>query len=245
MIKALNKKHLFSKDFGRYLTSQRDTLRAEIKQIKEERIQRQEEERIQREKAREEARIQREKEEQERIKRQEEEQIKREAEKQKRIKRKEAARIKRENEKKEKKHKEIKAFNIVSNKAAKLGYKKVIKVGIAAFLYKVKHGTNNLEDGLKALLWSKPGSADERLDKKFTVSQVLEDALIYDLSEFDGDELVQFTIIVPKKQGKLYLEGQVLLGEFFTYTGNFTYTTVFGANKTVPVFKIVEIADAP
>ena len=91
------------------------------------------------------------------------------------------------------------------------------------------------------MLWSRRTSVDASLDKKFTISQVLEDVLIYDLSEFSDDELIQFTIIVPKKQGKLYLEGQVLLGEFFTYTGNLTYKTVIGANRTVPVFEPVEI----
>lgn len=175
----------------------------------------------------------------------EEARIKREAEKQKRIKRQEAARIKSKSEEKERKRKEENAFKNVSNKAAKLGYKKVLKDGIAGFLYRVKHGGINLEEGLGALLWSKRGSADERLDKKFTISQVLEDALIYDLSELNDDELIQFTIILPKEQGKLYLEGQVLLGEFFTYTGNITYQTVLGTNKTVPVFKPVEIDDAP
>ena len=91
---------------------------------------------------------------------------------------------------------EEKAFNIVSKKAVKLGYKKVLKVGVAIFLYGVKHGKNNLEDGLNVLLWSKPGSASERADKLFTISQILEDVLIYDLSDLYGDELVQFTIIV-------------------------------------------------
>ena len=95
------------------------------------------------------------------------------------------------------------------------------------------------------MLWSRPTSIDESLDKKFKISQVLEDSLIYDLSEFASGELVQFTIIIPKKQGELYLEGQALHGEYFTYTGNITYTTVLGTNKTVPVFKPVEIPDAP
>ena len=55
-----------------------------------------------------------------------------------RIKNQEEARIKREKEKEEKKREEEKTFNIVSNRAAKLGYKKVLNLGIARFLYQVK-----------------------------------------------------------------------------------------------------------
>ncbi len=249
------KKARFSKEFNAYLNDQKDAFKdafkAKIKQIGKERIKKQEEGRIKRERIREEARIKEEKEEQERFERErakEETRIKRERARQEeaRIKReKEKARIKREKEKQERiKREEEKAFKIVSNKAAKLGYKKVLKLGIVRFLYKVKQ-EGGLKEGLNLLLWCRPTSIDASLDKKFKISQVLEDVLIYDYSEFIDDELVQFTIIIPKKQGELYLEGQALLGEYFTYTGNLTYITVLGANKTAPVFKPVEIADAP
>jgi hypothetical protein len=182
MIKALNKKPRFSKEFGSYLTSQRDTFIAEIKQIKEEQIKKQEEGRIKREKIREEVRIKEEKEEQERFERErtrEEAKIKKERERArkeaqiKREKEQEKARIKEwaKREKEEKKRKEEKAFKIVSNKAAKLGYKKVLKCGIAKFLYKVKR-EGGLKEGRNVLLWIRPKSTDAKVDKKFKISQI-------------------------------------------------------------------------
>ncbi len=242
----------WSKEFVSYLNVQKDDFITNINQIKEDRNKRQEEERIEREKAKEEARIERQKSEQDRIKRQEEEQIeqekieeknriKKEKSKQERNKRQEEERIKTKKEIEEKKREEEKAFTIVSNKAAKLGYKKVLKVGIPTFLYQVKHGKINLEDGLNVLLWSKPESLAARANSHFKLLQILESTLIYNLSDYAKGELVEFTIIVPKERGKSYLEGQVLRGEYFTYTGDITYQTVLGANKTVPAFKIVDI----
>ena len=238
LVKALkdNKTVRWSKDFVPYLNAQKDTFIAKSNQIREE------------------ARIKREKEEQEQIKRQEEARIEQEKEKKEekrkeeaRIKKQEEARIERKKEIEEKKRDEDNAVKLVSNKAAKLGYKKVLEIGVGHFLYNVMQGTNKLEDGLKVLLWSKPGTQNEEGNKKFTISQILEDVLIYNCSEFSNreDKWIEFTIIVPKKQGKLYLEGQVLRGEFFEYTGNITYQTVFGASKTAPVFKIVEMDDVP
>ena len=135
--------------------------------------------------------------------------------------------------------KEEETNKFVSDKATKLDYKKVLPYGIARFLYMVKYGKINLEDGLKALLWSKPGSNDVRLDSAFEISQILEDAVIYDLSEYQGDELIEFTIIIPREDKKLYMEGQKLSGEYFTYEGPFTYTTVFGARRTIQIFRHV------
>jgi hypothetical protein len=165
----------------------------------------------------------------------------------KRIKSQEEARIKREKEKEEKKRKEEKAFQAVSNKAAKLGYKKVLPYGIARFLYKVKHGKINLKEGLDALLWCKPESDDVKLDNLFEISQILEDAVIYHLSNFHSakDELIEFTIIMPREDGALYMEGQKLSGQYFTYVGPFAYTTVLGARRTIQIFEPVKLPDIP
>lgn len=170
------------------------------------------------------------------------EQIRKEQE---RLRKQEEARIKKEEEKKEKKHQEEKALQVVSSKAAKLGYKKVLPYGIARFLYRVKHGKNNLEEALKAILWCKPGSHDAKLDRLFEVFQILEYDVIYHLSEFDKDKLIEFTIIMPKEQKRLYMEGQKLSGEYFTYVGPFTYTTVLGAKRTIQIFRHVDLDWVP
>ncbi len=137
----------------------------------------------------------------------------------------------------------------VRSKAAKLGYKKVLPYGITRFLYKVKHGKNNLEEALKAILWSKPGSDDEKADSLFEVFQILKYDVIYHLSEFAKDELIEFTIIMPKESDKnsikLYMEGQKLTGQYFTYKGPFTYITVLGAERTIQKFRHVNLDWVP
>lgn len=126
---------------------------------------------------------------------------------------------------------------------SRMDYKKTLETGVGQFLYNVMKGNTQLEDGLNALLWSKPDSPGREFDKNFTISQILDDVLIYNLwewSDYDS-KYITFTIIIPKKAKKLYLEGQILDAEFFEYVGNLTYETIIGAKKTVPIFKIIEI----
>ena len=246
------KKTRWSKEFVSYLNVQKDTFIAEIKQIEkgreEARIEKQEEGRIKREKVREEARIKEEKEERERIKRQEEGRIKREKEIEEK-KREEKARIKKQEEDRIKREKAIeaqinrgkKAFKMVNQTAMDLGYKKAVPIGAAEFLYNIIQGKDTLKNGFNVILWNELTPANSPLkDRNFKLIQILGNALIYQLSEFVDDEPVNFTIIIPKKQDKIYMEGQPLLDKYFTYTRNVTYQTLLGP-KTAPVFKLVII----
>jgi hypothetical protein len=235
----------WSKNFVPYLNAQKNTFVTEIKQALKGQ---QEEARIKREKVKKEARIKEEKEERERIKRQEEARIKREKEieekkreEEARIKKQEEDRIKREKAIEAQINREKKAFKMVNQTAMDLGYKKAVPIGVAEFLYNIIQGKDTLKNGFNVILWNELTPANSPLnDRNFKLIQILGNALIYQLSKFVDDEPVNFTIIIPKKQDKIYMEGQPLLDKYFTYTRNVTYQTLLGP-KTAPVFKPVII----
>lgn len=234
LVISLNNKRRFSGEFGHYLNDQKNTFITEIKEIKKGLIKQQEQERIEK-KRQEQKRI--EKHELTRIRRQE---LEKERIKKLKAKKKENAK-RRKQEQIKKKRAELKAFQILDNKATKLGYREVKTYGIAGFLYQVMEGKKDLEDGIGVLLWNKPRSMAARTDKKFKLLQIAGDILIYTFSDWSNDELIDFTIIIPKKAGGKYLPGQRLKGEYFTYVDNFEYITTLGSSNTAPIFKHVDL----
>ncbi|PLX49138.1 MAG: hypothetical protein C0613_08425 [Desulfobulbaceae bacterium] len=110
--------------------------------------------------------------------------------------------------------------------------------GIARFLYRVKHG-DQMSSGLNKFFWSDISANDNRLDAKFEAIQLFDGLIIYDLNDFKGNEVIRFTIIVPSVEGEAFLEGQTLRHRMHVYTGNITYTTVLGVERTIPLFKPV------
>jgi len=129
---------------------------------------------------------------------------------------------------------------VIDKAAKKAGYKGVFDIGIARFLYKVKHGAQ-LKDGLNYVFWSKISAKDAKADALFEAYQLVDEVIIYSLSEYSSsqNELINFTIMVPKERDDLFLEGQHLRSACHAYTGNVEYVTIFGVKRTVPFFKPV------
>ena len=127
--------------------------------------------------------------------------------------------------------------------AKEIGYKGLYNAGIARFLYMVKHGQEDMNNGLKTFFWSDISENDKILDDKFEAMQLLDGFILYNLNRYKNGEVIQFTIMVPVVDGEPFLEGQTLRKKLHTYVGNTTYLTVMGVERTVPVFQQIDITE--
>ncbi len=74
---------------------------------------------------------------------------------------------------------------------------------------------------------------------KLKAIQILDDAVLYSYSKFVGGSIFDFSILANKEKGKIYQEGQAIKNTFYVFTGMYSYKSVLGVTKTVPVFKSV------
>ena len=73
--------------------------------------------------------------------------------------------------------------------------------------------------------------------KKFKAIQVLEDAVLWSFNELvTGGEIANIQVLTTKTDGRVYLEGQNFVNQFYAYGGLYSYETVLGAQRTVPIF---------
>lgn len=76
---------------------------------------------------------------------------------------------------------------------------------------------------------------------KLKVVQVLESSVLYTLSVFENGNYVSFTVLADKLPGVMYQQGQSFDQGFHAFTGMTTYTSVTGAERTVPTFVHVDL----
>lgn len=74
------------------------------------------------------------------------------------------------------------------------------------------------------------------------ISQVLDDWVLYEFSEYQGRSHLGFSILVAKQPGKMYYDGQSLLTEPLVFVGVMSIETVLGATRTIPAFRLANIS---
>ena len=117
--------------------------------------------------------------------------------------------------------------------AAQNGYAGYAGLNVVQIMAKVQK-----EGGLENYVNKLIGSIDERKSdyrwyNKVKLIQVLDDALLYSFHEKNTD----FTIMVEKENGKIYVENQRLTKQFYVFKKMVTYKTTVGSTKTVPYFE--------
>lgn len=136
---------------------------------------------------------------------------------------------KREQEKRLKIIKEHKAQKQENDNYAKnLGYKNGMTYGIKSTISKVISGA-----------WSRNNAANyliaRNIHDDFRVKNIIDDYVIF--GAFKNYDLIQIAVV--KDEGEDYITSSILNGKYFAVVGKQTFTTTFGQNMEVLVFKKV------
>ncbi len=134
--------------------------------------------------------------------------------------------------------------NSLTDLAIAKGYAGYAETGIARFLYKVKHH-GGLKDGVGKVYWSDSTENDAKFDKKFEAAQIVDGFVLYNFSELNNDEFVEFTIAVPHDTSYYFLTGQTLRARCHSYAGNLEFATAIGGKEYIPLFKPVSSEICP
>ncbi|KJZ07801.1 hypothetical protein TW85_24715 [Marinomonas sp. S3726] len=72
------------------------------------------------------------------------------------------------------------------------------------------------------------------------INQVLNDALMYEFSEYVNDnDYFEFHILTNKEPGAIYQENQSLSKKFYVFKGMVSFETNMGTIKTIPYFEVL------
>lgn len=137
----------------------------------------------------------------------------------------------------------VASSNNLESIVKKNGYAGLSELGIGRFLYKVKH-EGGLGDGFNKVFWSDISDKDADVDERFEAIQIVDGYIIYEVSDWNGDELVEFTIAVPGKES-LYLTGQKLQHRCHSFEGNLKFEAALGGDIIIPLFKPVDKSICP
>lgn len=126
--------------------------------------------------------------------------------------------------------------------AKEAGYSGYAKLNVISMIY-ITQRNGGLEKYLNKVVGchDRKKSFCTKYYSKLKAIQILDNGVLYSLSDNTDGEPFSFTIFSDIEEGKIYQEGQSFENAFHVFKGMYSYTAVSGARKRVPSFSKANI----